>query len=227
MSVTSPIKHRPGKASLLVQVHAVPSSRQPLQQHPPAPRHRGISKGLVLLALAVAVSVVGIWKMESLHRLQGLTPLVAAPRQQQQEQQQQQQELAVSKLNPKRLLLATHSRLMWYYPDTQAVTVLHEGEVGPPLGVCMGCRTSSSGSGTGCLWSIWQQDAGTCMDSNIREQLGWVCAVQPPHRFAWQQQEGGRVHLSHCCHICGCTGVMHQRVAVGRGCWSLPAAAQV
>jgi hypothetical protein len=162
MTVTSPIKHRPGKASLLVQVHASPQPRQGPQQHPPIHRHRGISKGLVLLSLAVVVSVVGIWKMESLHRIQGLTPLAATPQQQQLQQQQlqQQQELAVSKLNPKRLLLATHSRLMWYYPDTQAVTVLHEGEVGDaPLGVfdfcCVPIRWQCSG--TECVrGGFWQ-----------------------------------------------------------------------
>jgi hypothetical protein len=30
-----------------------------------------------------------------------------------------------------RLLLATHSRLMWYYPDTDEYRILHEGEVRP------------------------------------------------------------------------------------------------
>jgi hypothetical protein len=28
-----------------------------------------------------------------------------------------------------RLLLATHTRLMWYFPDTHEYQVLHEGEV--------------------------------------------------------------------------------------------------
>ena len=34
-----------------------------------------------------------------------------------------------AQLEPKRLLLSTHSRLIWYYPDSGEATVLHEGEV--------------------------------------------------------------------------------------------------
>lgn len=32
-----------------------------------------------------------------------------------------------------RLLLATHTRLMWYFPDTHEYQVLHEGEVSGSL----------------------------------------------------------------------------------------------
>lgn len=37
-----------------------------------------------------------------------------------------------SALCARRLLLATHTRLMWYFPDTHEYQVLHEGEASSP-----------------------------------------------------------------------------------------------
>jgi hypothetical protein len=55
---------------------------------------------------------------------------VAAPQQQQQQQQQQAAAAAGPAIPPRALMLATHSRLMWYDPDTDTSHIIHEGEVG-------------------------------------------------------------------------------------------------
>lgn len=49
-----------------------------------------------------------------------------------------------------RLLLATHTRLMWYFPDTHEYQVLHEGEVRGSLPRGLGCRCPKHQALAGC-----------------------------------------------------------------------------
>jgi len=120
-----------------------------------ASRRKGQRRiGGSLLWLATAVAVIGILRLESMYKLTRLSvwmphhrssgaASIEAPtasnqqqelqqqelQQQHQQQQQQQQQHERPAIPPRALLLATHSRLMWYDPDTDNVLVLHEGEV--------------------------------------------------------------------------------------------------
>jgi hypothetical protein len=74
---------------------------------------------------------------------------------------------ALAPIPPRALVLATHSRLMWYDPDTDTSTVIHEGEVRPALA---GWRAQPAACGRGgALAKGWLATPGSATSTAGRE----------------------------------------------------------
>lgn len=84
---------------------------------------------LALLWMAAALAVVGLFHLETMYAMTGLHAWKRSASGAKDGSGSDGEPAASSVIPPTALLLATHTRLLWYDPLTDTSQILHEGEV--------------------------------------------------------------------------------------------------